>query len=88
MCATQTVAPAPVREMQLAQRQKELAAVLGLFPAVRHAFGYGSGIYAQRGLYEGRGSGPMLDFIFAVDDPLTWHEQVILLFFSLVKLGF
>jgi hypothetical protein len=72
---------------------------LSEFPPVQHAFGYGSGVFKQPGLYEvqspsseaaaiaagaagGRGSSaaavdrPMLDFIFAVEDPTAWHAEV------------
>lgn len=75
-----------------------LHSVLRDFPAVDHAFAYGSGVFTQPGLYEaprdGAGGGestsgvsggssagaqadrPMLDFIFAVEDPVAWHEEV------------
>lgn len=47
------------------------------FPTVQAAFGYGSGIFRQHGAAAaGRPSQAMLDFIFAVRDPLEWHEQV------------
>lgn len=68
--------------------------VLAGFPPVAHAFGYGSGVFKQPGLYDhpaqqevagsggtgggggGDGDRPMLDFIFAVDDPVAWHTEV------------
>ena len=64
--------------MPLAPRARELSAVLDLFPAVRHAFAYGSGVFVQPGLYdaESKAQKPMLDFIFAVDSPEEWHQQV------------
>lgn len=48
------------------------------FPAVQAAFGYGSGIFRQHDAHSAARSAakPMLDFIFAVRDPLAWHEQV------------
>ncbi|PSC75437.1 copper-transporting ATPase chloroplastic [Micractinium conductrix] len=67
--------------------------VLAGFPPVAHAFGYGSGVFKQPGLYDhpaqqevagsggtgggggGDGDRPMLDFIFAVDDPVAWHTE-------------
>ena len=53
----------------------ELAAVLDSFPAVESAFGYGSGVFRQPGLYlRGKGK-PMLDFIFAVQSPVVWHQR-------------
>lgn len=63
---------------QLSPRAKELSAFLQTIPAVQHAFAYGSGIFPQKGLYEsgGRGKGPMLDFILAVQDPNGWHGEV------------
>eukprot|EP00879_Flechtneria_rotunda_P009206 GHRR01009639.1.p1 GENE.GHRR01009639.1~~GHRR01009639.1.p1 ORF type:complete len:335 (+),score=134.93 GHRR01009639.1:217-1221(+) len=50
------------------------------FPPIEYGFAYGSGAFKQPGLYEhnaaaGSASGPMLDFIFVVDDPQAWHEQ-------------
>ena len=64
--------------LSLTPQAKELSAFLKTLPVVQHAFAYGSGIFPQKGLYEsgGRGKGPMLDFIFAVEDPEAWHEQV------------
>lgn len=60
----------------LGMEPPELAAVLDGFPPVEHAFAYGSGVFRQPGLYS-RGAGkPMLDFIFAVQSPHCWHEQV------------
>lgn len=72
-----------------------LHSVLADFPAVQHAFAYGSGVFEQPGLYarppQGAPNGggaaaaaaaassvdqPMLDFIFAVDDPVAWHTEV------------
>jgi hypothetical protein len=49
------------------------------FPRVDFGFAYGSGVFAQPELYAPgtpRSTGPMLDFIFVVDSPLKWHEQV------------
>ena len=61
--------------------EQELRGVLSQFPAVRHAFAYGSGVFEQPGLYAAAGGGgacarPMLDFIFAVDSPVDWHHEV------------
>ena len=65
---------------RITPKAKELSAFLKTVPIVQHAFAYGSGIFPQKGLYEsgGKGKGPMLDFIFAVEDPSSWHEQVSL----------
>ena len=73
------------REHDLRAVEAELRTVLNQFPAVRHAFAYGSGVFEQPGLYAaaaGGGGGnsavarPMLDFIFAVDSPIDWHHEV------------
>jgi len=42
---------------------------------VRFAVAYGSGALKQRGY--GEGDAPMLDLIFAVDDPREWHKENI-----------
>lgn len=77
--------------MQTSEPAEVLHTVLASFPPVQHAFAYGSGVFKQPGLYEGHpevsaegptaaakspGSRPMLDFIFAVDDPAAWHAEV------------
>lgn len=57
----------------------ELDALLKPFPPVDHAFAYGSGVFHQPGLYAPSSNTtdrPMLDFIFAVDDPVVWHAEV------------
>jgi hypothetical protein len=49
------------------------------FPPVSYGFAYGSGVFVQPDLYAPnapKGSGPMLDFILAVDSPQEWHAQV------------
>jgi mitochondrial translocator assembly and maintenance protein 41 len=49
------------------------------FPSVQHAFAYGSGVFKQPGLYSDdtkQHEGPMVDLIFAVDDPIAWHNEV------------
>lgn len=43
------------------------------FPPVQYAFAYGSAVYQQHG----RAKGKMLDLIFAVDDPTSWHRENI-----------
>lgn len=56
---------------------KQLRGVLDDIPHVQHAFAYGSGVIVQPDLYESHSTNkPMLDFIFAVDDPVEWHAQV------------
>lgn len=46
-------------------------------PEVVMAFGYGSGVFVQKDLYRG-GERPQVDFVFGVEDPLSWHEEVTL----------
>jgi len=70
---------------------EDYQSLLTKFPEVSFAFSYGSGVIEQQGydkaLYEAKakdaaaaqgGSGPdwpLLDVIFAVDDPCAWHLQ-------------
>ena len=51
--------------------------VLKQFPPISFAFAYGSGVIAQKSYdYKKKGSDlPMIDLIFAVDDPIEWHEE-------------
>ncbi|XP_067680344.1 phosphatidate cytidylyltransferase, mitochondrial-like [Haliotis asinina] len=50
--------------------------VLSTFPdGMQMALAYGSGVYQQEGHVDM--SKNMLDFIFVVDDPLSWHRQNI-----------
>lgn len=57
---------------------KQLRGVLEDIPHVQHAFAYGSGVIVQPDLYDHSSTNkPMLDFIFAVDDPVDWHAQVL-----------
>lgn len=66
-------------------RSELLRSVLQEFPPVQHAVAYGSGVFAQPGLYsKAHANGivpnsPMIDLIFAVEDPLQWHRQVCIL---------
>ena len=48
------------------------------FPKARGIIAYGSAAFQQPGLYEGISAGcdaPMLDMIFAADNPLAWHRE-------------
>lgn len=50
------------------------------FPAIDYGFAYGSGVFVQPDLYKahhkpGAASGPMLDFIFVVEDAQAWHTE-------------
>ncbi|OPJ75157.1 phosphatidate cytidylyltransferase, mitochondrial isoform X3 [Patagioenas fasciata] len=48
--------------------------VLAHFPQeLSLAFAYGSGVFRQAGASAGHGEDNMLDFVFAVDDSVTWH---------------
>lgn len=53
-----------------------LDGVLDAFPRVRHAFSYGSGVFPQPGLYGKNGQQGMIDFIFVVESPASWHYLV------------
>ena len=52
--------------------------ILKAFPAIDHAFAYGSGVFGQPGLYSGAkaAAAPMLDLVFGVQDPVSWHRTV------------
>ena len=48
------------------------------FPKSRGIIAYGSAAFQQPGLYEGLSAShdaPMLDMIFAADNPLAWHRE-------------
>ncbi|KAJ6668139.1 hypothetical protein lerEdw1_015516 [Lerista edwardsae] len=48
--------------------------ILAHFPQeLSLAFAYGSGVFQQAGASAGESGSNMLDFIFAVDDSVTWH---------------
>lgn len=50
--------------------------VLSQFPQdISLAFAYGSGVFKQAGTAQGQMGKNMLDFVFAVDDPITWHTM-------------
>eukprot|EP00605_Chrysophyceae_sp_TOSAG23-4_P002969 GSChrysophyteH1.ASY1.ANO1.3271.1 assembled CDS len=59
-------------------RDEDYDELLQRFPSVRFAFAYGSGAIEQAGYsqkYASVSDGPMLDMIFAVDDPAAWHLE-------------
>jgi len=73
----------PVDQPQQQQEQRHTQWLTSLvqqhFPPISFGFAYGSGVFVQPDLYHKdtpAGSGPMLDFIFVVEDPLDWHTQV------------
>ncbi|XP_058228863.1 phosphatidate cytidylyltransferase, mitochondrial isoform X2 [Hemibagrus wyckioides] len=50
--------------------------ILSQFPQdISLAFAYGSGVFKQAGASQGQMRNNMLDFVFAVDDPITWHTM-------------
>uniref|UniRef100_A0A3Q2R3H9 Phosphatidate cytidylyltransferase, mitochondrial n=1 Tax=Fundulus heteroclitus TaxID=8078 RepID=A0A3Q2R3H9_FUNHE len=52
--------------------------ILSQFPQdISLAFAYGSGVFKQAGTSQGQMEN-MLDFVFAVDDPVTWHTMNLL----------
>lgn len=53
--------------------------ILSHFPLdISLAFAYGSGVFKQHGTSQGQMDKNMLDFVFAVDDPVTWHTLNLL----------
>ncbi|KAF3856135.1 hypothetical protein F7725_016858 [Dissostichus mawsoni] len=53
--------------------------ILSQFPQdISLAFAYGSGVFKQQGTNQGQMGKNMLDFVFAVDDPVTWHTMNLL----------
>ena len=65
----------------MSELKKNLAAMIGAtFPEVEFAFGYGSGVFPQKDrdahvLKNVKSSAPMVDMVFAVNDPETWHLE-------------
>eukprot|EP00033_Pygsuia_biforma_P003566 GCRY01003901.1.p1 GENE.GCRY01003901.1~~GCRY01003901.1.p1 ORF type:complete len:221 (+),score=5.40 GCRY01003901.1:156-818(+) len=57
----------------MAEIEELFQSVLNSFPKIQFGFGYGSGVFEQKG-YSDK-SKPMVDFIFVVDDPLSWHAE-------------
>ncbi|XP_067243684.1 phosphatidate cytidylyltransferase, mitochondrial isoform X2 [Chanodichthys erythropterus] len=50
--------------------------ILSQFPQdISLAFAYGSAVFRQTGSSQGQMTRNMLDFVFAVDDPVTWHTM-------------
>ncbi|KAL4655852.1 phosphatidate cytidylyltransferase, mitochondrial isoform X1 [Arapaima gigas] len=50
--------------------------ILAQFPQdMSLAFAYGSGVFRQSGTSPAQMGKNMVDFVFAVDDPLTWHTM-------------
>ncbi|KAM5147807.1 phosphatidate cytidylyltransferase, mitochondrial isoform 2-T2 [Mantella aurantiaca] len=53
-----------------------LRKMLTYFPQdISLAFAYGSAVYRQAGASQNNTKNNMLDFVFAVDDPVTWHTM-------------
>lgn len=53
--------------------------ILAQFPQdISLAFAYGSGVFKQHGTNQGQMEKNMLDFVIAVDDPVTWHTMNLL----------
>ncbi|KAL8212429.1 UNVERIFIED_CONTAM: Phosphatidate cytidylyltransferase, mitochondrial [Gekko kuhli] len=50
--------------------------ILAQFPQeLSFAFAYGSGVFQQAGASAGESENNMLDFVFAVDDSVSWHKR-------------
>ena len=54
----------------------DISDLIDAFPSMRHAFAYGSGVFHQPGLYKSDGKKAMIDFIFVVENPASWHYKV------------
>lgn len=53
--------------------------ILSQFPQdISLAFAYGSGVFKQSGTAQSQMGNNMLDFVLAVDDPVTWHTMNLL----------
>jgi len=58
----------------LSKSKKFLGKVIKRFNApISYAFAYGSGVFKQKG-YENEKKKPLVDYVFAVDNPLEWHR--------------
>lgn len=51
----------------------DAAGLLAAFPKVAFAFTYGSGVFRQASY--SAADQPMIDCVFAVDDPVSWHRE-------------
>ena len=71
--ATTTSNNNTVSEAQLTTNE-ELTSIVNQFPPQDYAFGYGSGVLRQQSTAANPG---MIDIIFAVDNPYTWHTHNI-----------
>jgi len=69
--ATTATKDSAIPEAQLTTND-ELTSIVNQFPPQDYAFGYGSGVLRQQSTAANRG---MIDIIFAVDNPHTWHEH-------------
>ena len=66
-----------VRVLSRMLSEQDAQELLEQFPIVDSAFAYGSGAVKQSG-YEytlEEDELPMMDLVFAVEDPVTWHEE-------------
>ena len=52
-----------------------LDTVLQHFPPVSFAMAYGSGVFHQAGYSAEQQQSAMIDLVFAVDDPVSWHRE-------------
>jgi len=58
----------------ISKSKKILGKVITNFNApIAYAFAYGSGVFKQKG-YENEKKKPLVDYVFAVDNPLEWHK--------------
>jgi len=69
--ATTTTKDSTIPKAQLTTND-ELTSIVNQFPPQDYAFGYGSGVLRQQST---AANPSMIDIIFAVDNPNTWHEH-------------
>jgi translocator assembly and maintenance protein 41 len=64
----------PEVDAAISKSKHILGKVITRFKApIAYAFAYGSGVFKQKG-YENEKKKPLVDYVFAVDDPLEWHK--------------
>lgn len=59
-------------ELKMSNGALDSRGLLAAFPPVAYAFTYGSGVFRQASYSQS--DRPMIDCVFAVDDPLEWHR--------------
>jgi len=64
----------PEVDAAISKSKQILGKVITRFNApIAYAFAYGSGVFKQKG-YENEKKKPLVDYVFAVDNPFEWHK--------------